>query len=522
MKYWPIRAAAVLALAMSCQRGVTLTSPLPTATAHGLTPSPTLTPTPADLSASPLSAIPLTAGDDFLDTLARDTWTYLSSDWSTDNHLPWSWRSATLSGGDYANPTEIGLYALSRIATYEMQRPWSPSWPQVETEVSAVFDQLRAWQTGSQAYQPNGPNAYNNSVFYQWYWINWSQPVVGGTITDHVVPSVDNAWLAASLITIREYGETNGHTTLAQKAEAILGDMNFMLWYHTDTHRFTWGAQENPQGGIEAAYYSDENRIINFIARALGQLSAEEFRLSLAALAQPTGTYDSITVGKVNCDGSYFTYTAPALFIDEARTIYGLNSILPAAQAQIAYAQNQGYAAWGLSDAYDVGAGGYIQQGAPPAACGGAPETHPGVVTPHASALALLTPLASQAITNLQTISNTFPAAYEPLRGFRDSVMAKPGDPQYGVPSDRFSALAQEWLFLSIVNHETGFIWNYFYRDEGVRQADGEMSPRLYLPHVTRGGTQPMGYRTTLRVPVWSTRYIITRAKRRISLLPLP
>jgi len=31
-----------------------------------------------------------------------------------------------------------------------------------------------------------------------------------------------------------------------------------------------WGAVENPQGGGQADYYSNENRIINFIARALG------------------------------------------------------------------------------------------------------------------------------------------------------------------------------------------------------------------------------------------------------------
>jgi hypothetical protein len=37
----------------------------------------------------------------------------LSSDWATDHRLQWSWRSATFVGGDYANPTEIGLYALS-------------------------------------------------------------------------------------------------------------------------------------------------------------------------------------------------------------------------------------------------------------------------------------------------------------------------------------------------------------------------------------------------------------------------
>ena len=60
--------------------------------------------------------------DVFIDQLAEKTWNYLDSDWATDNHLPWSWRSGSLTGGDYANPSEIGFYALSWIAAYDLQR----------------------------------------------------------------------------------------------------------------------------------------------------------------------------------------------------------------------------------------------------------------------------------------------------------------------------------------------------------------------------------------------------------------
>jgi len=394
-----------------------------------------------------------------------------------------------LPGGDYANPAEIGLYALSWLAAYELGRPWSPSWAATEAEVNAVLDQLRAWQTGSQTYQPHGPNAYANSVFYQWYWISWNPPVVGANVGDnHVVPSMDNAWLAASLITIQEYAQANEHKEMAQKAEALLADMDFTLWYHLDTHRFSWGDVENPQGGAQADYYSNENRLINFIARALGQLSAEEFHLSLEALEGPSGTYNDITVKKMAWDGSYFTYAAPALFICEMNTDYGRNTLLPATQAQIAYAHDRGYIAWGLSDCFDVGNGGYVQQGAPPTPAGVTAETRPGLVTPYASGLGLITPLAREAITNLQTISMTFECAYDPLYGFRDSVMAWPEASDYGQCSLRFSALAQEWLFLALVNYETGFIWRYFYRHPGVSQAHLEMyGAQVHLPLVLKG-----------------------------------
>ncbi len=132
---------------------------------------------------------------------------------------------------------------------------------------------------------------------------------------------------------------------------------------------------------------------------------------------------------------------------------------------------------------------GYVQQGAPPAASPGPPESRPGLVTPHAAGRALITPLATEAITNLQTLSATFPCADAPDYGFRDAAMTRPGDADYGRCSDRYSALAQEWLFLGLVNHESGFVWRYVYRDAGVLQAHIAMygGASVYLPLVLRG-----------------------------------
>lgn len=424
--------------------------------------------------------------DPFLNELAQDTWNYMSSDWATSNHLPWSWRSASVTGGDYVNPAEIGLYALSWIIAYDMQDIWSPNWAKAEGEVNAILDQLRAWQTGSQSEQPNGPNAYNNSVFYQWYYVSSNPPVVGTSTDDHLVPSIDNAWLAASLITIREYAEANDHPLMAQKADAILQDMDFTLWYHPDTHRFSWGATEDPLGGTQADYYSNENRLINFVARAMGHISSSDFYYSLQALQQPPGTYAGITVEKLAWDGSYFTYASPALFIKEMDTDYGINSITPAAQAQMAYAIYNGYDAWGFSDCFDVGVGEYVQQGAPPAATPDDPETRHGLLTAHASALALITPLATDVITNLQTIATTYDCAYDDMYGFRDSVMSDPSAGDYGQCSERFSILAQEWIFLALADYNNGFVWDYFYRDIGVQNAHLELAGihQTFLPFI--------------------------------------
>ena len=81
----------------------------------------------------------------------------------------------------------------------------------------------------------------------------------------------------------------------------------------------------------------------------------------------------------------------------------------------------------------------------------------------------------------------SFLAFYDPMYGFHDSVMTNPSAPDYGQFSDRFTALGQEWLFLAIVNHQSGFIWEYFYKDLGVLAAHREMFRvhLIYLPSVS-------------------------------------
>ncbi len=67
-------------------------------------------------------------------------------------------------------------------------------------------------------------------------------------------------------------------------------------------------------------------------------------------------------------------------------------------------------------------------------------------------------------------------------------LIVHPSDPNYGRCSDRYSALAQEWLFLALVNHQNGFICRHFYRHPGVLRAHIEMygGTTVYLSLVLR------------------------------------
>jgi hypothetical protein len=102
----------------------------------------------------------------FLDSIASDTWNYLYSanTRSETASLPYSWYSGqNQKVGNFSNPAEIGFYALSWIAAFDLHRPWSPSWTETEENVTKILDQLIAWQ--------NSNNSYKNRVFYQWYWV---------------------------------------------------------------------------------------------------------------------------------------------------------------------------------------------------------------------------------------------------------------------------------------------------------------------------------------------------------------
>src|SRR5690606_26986287 len=107
----------------------------------------------------------------------------------------------------------------------------------------------------------------------------------------------------------------------------------------------------------------------------------------------------------------------PGLFIHEYETIYWEQSVAPAITAQIRYASNQDYSAWGLSDCFDIDDGGYLQQGSFPAASPNIIETRRGLISAHASALALPTSFRNEASKNLQELVSSYPSSYDEQYG---------------------------------------------------------------------------------------------------------
>jgi len=354
-------------------------------------------------------------------------------------------------GNLICNTTEIGLSALAFLLAYDQQRPWSPSWDTVYDRLLGVLSITHNWLHTNKVYQGH--------AYYQFYHAN-DQGVVNAN-----VPSIDNALWDACLMTIEGYCRQRpwlrGTATITNLCARIMQPRKYSIWYTSYSYRFGW----LPTSPSSCDYYSGENRIINFVARALAlhfgtwNFSSNAFTTSLKHpyLQKPLRTYDGIDVAWCNWDGSLFTYLLPAQFVDEIRTVYGTNTIGPAVAAQIRYMQNMGRHAFGISDGPPPPGLPY-QMGCPPRASNGS-DTDPdtGCVNPGSLAMCLTTPYRAETVDAFYYLITNKPHAFSPI-GFRGTI---------SVTSD---AMANVWseldnghAMLGLANAARGTAWNAFY-----------------------------------------------------------
>src|SRR3989344_6004722 len=76
--------------------------------------------------------------------------------------------------------------------------------------------------------QNNNSQSYNG-LFYQWYNIDNAKPA---RTSDYRIPSVDNAWLALSLVVVNRFAYERGNSTLENLSSAILKKMNFSFLFN--------------------------------------------------------------------------------------------------------------------------------------------------------------------------------------------------------------------------------------------------------------------------------------------------
>lgn len=375
---------------------------------------------------------------------ARDTWrsfremtqpTGLPADMISRNSS--GWAAAT-----FTSPSDIAAYLWSTIAAEDLR----------------IIDSEDASSRLGRTLDAVGKLERSNGFFYNWY-----DPRDGSTLKTWpgggpirpFLSTVDNGWLAAALIMVR-----NARPAFREPADKLLDAMNFKFFY--DPYEPT-----NPRahpGLLRGGYYADDHtfapfhygmlnteaRIASYVGIALGHLPPEHyFRMSRAR--PPDGDSRSSTSrGEVreylgvpveegyrayrglrvvpSWDGSMFEALMVTLFVPEAEWApqgWGVNHLLYV-RASIENATHDAHLdAWGSSPA-SIPGGGYRVYGVAALSVDGRRADSAGdtVVTPHASFLALAyAPRA--AMNNVEVLATRFQAYGS--HGFLDSVDVKSG-----------------------------------------------------------------------------------------------
>ncbi len=309
--------------------------------------------------------------------------------------------------------------------------------------------------------------------------------------TGSIMSAVDNGWLAASLIMVR-----NTRPRIRDRVDALLKPMDFRFFYepysatdprhHPGLIRAPYRIEEKEFGGFNRIL-NTEQRIASYIGIARGQIPPEHYYRVDRTLGPDEGKQGEKPAGEwrtfmgipvfeghytyrgmrivPSWGGSMFEALMVTLFVPEERWAprsWGVNHPLYV-RGQIEHGLDEArYGYWGFSPATNP-EGGYRTYGVD--AMGADPVGYTsnnddvrirpsqtvrtrvftnGIVTPHASFLALRF-APREALENLRRLREAFPIYGE--YGFMDSVNVS-----RGMVSDRVLALDQGMIMAAIAN----------------------------------------------------------------------
>jgi hypothetical protein len=384
----------------------------------------------------------------FLYRLARDTWRGIEAMVDMETGLPIdhvrftneSIEPAHADIGDYTSTTNIGLYLAAVTGAHRLGLIGR----------DAALARLRAvLVTLSRVEQYRG-------FFFNFY------DTVSLERTSSLVSFVDSTWLLAGLIVARQtFPELAGETRHLDVAH------NFALFYDPTYDLMTHGYDVRTQQRSIYHYgtFYTEARLGNLLAIGLREAPRELwFEMNRTYPAREVDAYrGNESVVRPGADrvadnyyewhgvryvpswgGSMFEALMPTLFLDERRVAprsLGLNDAAHV-KVQRQYARRVlGYPVWGMSPCM-LPSGRYTEVGVPPLGVRGYDA---GVVTPHASALALA--IAPRVATrNLRELAQRYDLYGD--FGLYDAV-----DPKTGAVSRAYLTLDQTMTFLALVNH---------------------------------------------------------------------
>jgi hypothetical protein len=393
--------------------------------------------------------------DDFLRMVARDTWRGLAAFTDKQSGLPVdnvrfeagpADHAPSGSVGDYTSGTNMGLYLAAAIAAHDLGLI-------AAEELRARVSQVLATLTSLETYKGFTYNFYDTTSLER---------------SSNFVSFIDAAWLLAGLIAVRA-----AIPELAEHATRLIDTQDFRLFHDARKdlvrHGY-WVHRRTPSIYHYGVFYS-EARLGILLAIGKGDIPASAWRSMLRVPpplcarsgplvtgflltapddgSPPLGYYAWENFRYVpSWGGSMFEALMPTLLIDEmGLSPRGLGRNDRAhVRVQRRYATNElGYPVWGMSPSSRVGLSGYGEFGASVLGARGYTD---GVVTPHASALALAVD-PREATRNLRELAKRFPIYGE--FGFYDAV-----EPATGRVARAYLTLDQAMVFLSVANALNG------------------------------------------------------------------
>ncbi len=402
---------------------------------------------PASVAAPPPAA---EADADFLMQVARDTWRGLAAMVDDEHGLPIdhvAFPAALDAGpariGDYTSPSNMGLWLMSVVAA----------------ETLGLIDHQAASGLVAHALSTLEGLERFEGFFYNYYDTTTLER------TTNFVSSVDSGWLTAGLMVVR-----SAFPELAARAGELIDAADYHRLYDDVEGLMSHGYYVNVGCSSEYHYglLYTEARVLSLIAIGKGDVPEQHWFKLMRTLPAEEGWQRQAPQGRVtkrirgveleggwyehgghryvpSWGGSMFEALMPALVVDElshAPHSLGPNGATHAMLHRTYALEELGYPVWGMSPSATVRGDGYGEFGIAFLGVLGYPA---GVVTPHASALALaVTPDA--AARNLRELASRYPIYGE--YGFYDAV-----DPGSGEVGRRYLTLDQAMLFIALANH---------------------------------------------------------------------
>lgn len=410
-----------------------------------------------------------------LKTIAKDSWLYFKNLVDKKTNLVVDWidldETKEYRIGDYTSPTNIGLYFLSLVGAYDLGLITKEEAIQRAQKTLETLKKLPRWK----------------GLFYNWY------STTNLHITRKYISTVDNGWLSAGLIVLRQT-----FPELYNLSTEILQEMDYSILYDHVEGKLYLGYELNREPPVPTPYHygqiATEPRVTSLIAIGKGDVPFDHWFRIFRTLPQawtwqrqkPQGKYREYLEIDVfegyyiykdlkvvpSWGGSLFEFLMPTLVLKEKELApkgLGLNN-LNAIKAHIDYALNEKkYPVWGLSPCStpDGRYGGYHEYGVADLGARGYPDE--GIITPHASILAI-DYLPKEVIRNIRQMLKDFDLYGE--YGLYDSL-----DVHTKKVSSRYLCLDQGMLFVSLANYLTqGKIRERFHQDPIIKEVEDLLS----------------------------------------------